>query len=226
MLICGRNEEKLRRARTLIPALEHCVADVAIASDRKKLRDWIATEHPAMNMLVNNAGLQRRIDFVNADTSIDFSEIMTNFAAPIALTAELLPHLRAHAARGTSATVINVTSGLGYVPLAATPVYCATKSGMQAFTRALRHQLRATGVRVVDIAPPAVDTELLRGAQDPARRATGGPPMMTPQAFVTAALGALARGRTDIRVGGAQRLYVLNRLAPDFALRLLNRLAS
>lgn len=178
VLICARNEERLQHARTLTPALEYCVADVAIASDRAKLRDWIATQHPAMNVLVNNAGLQRRIDFASADTPVDFSEIMTNFAAPIALIAEL------------------------------------------------RHQLRATGVRVVDIAPPAVDTELLRGAQDPGGRATGGPPTMTPEAFVAAALGALERGRTDIRIGGAQLLYLLNRLAPEFALRLLNRLAS
>jgi uncharacterized oxidoreductase len=238
VLVCGRDPEKLRRAEARVPGLAWLAADVAVAADRRRLLAWVEDEHPDVNVLVNNAGLQIRARVAEGPAAVDTGEIATNLAAPIELAALFLPRLLALAQRGVPAAIVNVTSGLGYVPLAATPVYGATKAGLQAFTHALRHQLRGTGVHVVDLAPPAVDTALLRGAQTPtqtaepdvrqipARGARGGPPTMTPEAFAVAALDAMARGRTEVRVGGAQLLYVLNRLAPHAARRLLNHLAS
>lgn len=224
VLVCGRTEEKLRRAQQRVPGLAYLVADVTEEADRRRLLDWIEAEHPRTNVLVNNAGIQRRARLRDGEEAVDTGEIAVNLEAPIRLTALLLPRLLRRAGEDQPAAIVNVTSGLGYVPLAATPVYGATKAGLQAFTRTLRHQLRGTGVEVVDLAPPAVDTDLLEGAQDP--DGGSGPPTIPPERFAKNALRALEKGRTEIRVGDAKLLYALNRLAPRLALRLLNRLAS
>ncbi len=225
VLVCGRTEETLRRAQERIPGLATLVADVADEADRRRLLDWVETEHPDTNVLINNAGIQRRAHFADGPEAADTGEIATNLEAPVRLSALFLPHLLRHAGQGRPAAIVNVTSGLGYVSLAATPVYGATKAGLQAFTRALRHQLRGTGVEVVDLSPPAVDTPLLTGAQDPGG-AKGGPPVIPPAQFAKEALRALEQGRTEIRVGGAQLLYVLDRISPRLAFHILNRLAS
>jgi uncharacterized oxidoreductase len=224
VLACGRTEETLRDAQQRVPGLAYLVADVSQEADRRRLLAWIEEEHPDANVLVNNAGIQRRVRLADGVEAIATGEIATNLEAPIHLAALFLPHLLRQAERGRPSAIINVTSGLGYVPLAATPIYGATKVGLQAFTRALRHQLRGTGVEVVDLAPPAVETALLAGAMDP--HAKGGPPTITPEQFAKDALRGLEKGQTEIRFGGAQLLYVLNRVAPRVAFRLLNRLAS
>lgn len=224
VLACGRNEEKLRHAQQRVPGLEYLVSDVAKEEDRRQLLDWVEAEHSHTNVLINNAGIQCRVRLTDGAEAVDTGEIAINLETPIHLTALFLPHLLCQAEEGRSPVIINVTSGLGYVPLAATPVYGATKAGLQAFTQALRHQVRDTGIEVVDLAPPAVDTALLEGAQDP--NGTAGPPSIPPEQFAKDSLRALEKGRSEIRVGGARLLYVLNRLAPRLSLRLLNRLAS
>ncbi len=224
VLVCGRTEETLRKAQQRVPGLAVLQANVSDEDDRRRLFDWVEAEHPDTNVLVNNAGMQRRVRLTDGADAVDPGEIALNLVAPIYLTTLFLPHLLRQAERGRSPAIVNVTSGLGYVPLASTPVYGATKVGLQAFTRALRYQLRGTGVDVVDLAPPAVDTPLLRGALAP--DGGGGPPAITAEAFARDALRGLEKGRKEIRVGGAQLLYVLDRLAPRLAFRLLNRVAS
>jgi uncharacterized oxidoreductase len=224
VLVCGRTEEKLRQAQERVPGIASLKADLADEADRRRLLEWVKAEHPETNVLVNNAGIQRRVRLTDGAEAIDTGEIAINLEAPIHLTALFLPHLLRQAQQGQSPAIINVSSGLAYVPLAATPIYGATKVGLQAFTQALRHQLRGTGIKVVDVAPPAVDTALLQGALDPKQAA--GPPTITPEQFAKETLGALEKGRSEIRFGGAQLLYVLNRLSPGLAFRLLNRLAS
>ncbi len=224
VLVCGRTEEKLRQAQQRVPGIAYLKADVADEADRRRLLNWVEAQHPDTNVLVNNAGIQCRVQLTDGAEAIDTGEIALNLEAPIHLTALFLPHLLRQAEQGRSPAIINVTSGLGYVPLAATPIYGATKVGLQAFTQALRHQLRGRGVEVVDLAPPAVDTPLLQGALEP--NGGAGPPAIMPEQFARDALRALEKGRSEVRFGGAQLLYVLNRLAPRLAFRLLNRLAS
>lgn len=224
VLVCGRDPARLAEATTRVPNLATLTADVADIADRRRLLAWVEEEHPETDVLVNNAGLQRRVQLTAGPDVVQTGEIATNLEAPIHLASLFLPHLLRQVARGRAPAIINVTSGLGYVPLAATPIYGATKAGLQAFTQALRHQLRGSGIGVVDIAPPAVDTPLLQGALHPG--GAGGPPAVTPEAFAAAALRSLASGRTEVRVGGARLLYLLDRLAPRAAFRLLNRLAQ
>ncbi len=224
VLICGRTEEKLKQAQERVPSLVYLKADVTVEADRRRLLDWVEAEHPATDVLVNNAGIQCRVELTDGAESIDTGEIALNLQAPIHLAALFIPRFLRHADEGRSPAIINVTSGLGYVSLAATPIYGATKVGLQAFTQALRYQLRDKGIEVVDLAPPTVDTPLLKRALGP--NGGTGPPAITPERFAREALRGLEKGRSEVRVGGAQMLYVLNRLAPRLAFRLLNRIAS
>lgn len=161
VLICGRREEKLLEAQKNCPALKIKVADVANPEGQQELARW-GIEN-GVNILINNAGIQREVDFkrgIIALTEGD-SEVRTNFEALIYLTALFVPYLM----KQKNAAIYNVSSGLAFVPLAIMPIYCATKAALHSFTITLRYQLKSTGIKVVEIIPPIVDTELDRGAR-------------------------------------------------------------
>lgn len=158
VIICGRRKERLLEARKKHPELHIRVCDVSDETDRESLAAWITSEFSSLNILVNNAGVQRDIDFTGgiAEYMAGENEIKINLEAPIVLSGLLMPHL----AGKKHGAIINVSSGLGFVPAAKMPVYSATKAGVHAFSMALRHQLSKTGISVFEIVPPAVDTEL------------------------------------------------------------------
>ncbi len=128
-------------------------------------------------------------------------EIETNILGVIGMTAEFLPHLKAK----PRAALINVSSGLAFVPMARFPVYCATKAFVHSFTVSLRHQLRNTGVRVIEIAPPWVATEL--GAGHSTFEPAPGRGPMPLDAFIEAAMADLATDREELPVAGAKFLH-------------------
>ena len=157
VIICGRREDKLREAAERVPGFKCRVCDVARPEEREKLANWAVSEFPELNVLVNNAGIQRRVDLTKPENwEATRSEIAINLDAPIHLSRLLVPHL----ADQPAAAIINVTSGLSFVPLANVPVYCATKAGLHSFTLSLRYQLAETNVDVIEVIPPAVDTDL------------------------------------------------------------------
>jgi uncharacterized oxidoreductase len=157
VIICGRREGALREAKAKHPPLHIHVCDMTDESQRVALAGWVLREYPALDVLVNNAGIQHRLDLTqNADWSHVHREIITNFEAPVHLALLLIPHLRAQ----KQPAIVNVTSGLAFVPRAAVPVYCATKAAMHSFTISLRLQLAQTPIRVIEVVPPAVDTDL------------------------------------------------------------------
>ena len=112
-------------------------------------------------MLVNNAGIMRAETLTDAGAALAEAEatIATNLLGPIRMTTAMLPHLMAQ----SGSTIINVTSGLAFVPLAVTPTYSATKAALHSYTQSLRHQLRDTSVEVLELAPPMVQTDLMPG---------------------------------------------------------------
>jgi uncharacterized oxidoreductase len=157
VIICGRRAEKLREARASHPGFKTQVADVSTASGREALAAWVVKEFPQTNILVNNAGIQRRIQFADSEPwEQTHQEIAANLEAPIHLSRLFIPHMLTL----QRAAIINVTSGLSFSPLAAVPVYCATKAALHSYTLSLRQQLKDTPIRVVEIIPPAVDTDL------------------------------------------------------------------
>lgn len=160
--ICGRRRAALLAAKQSLPQLHCKVCDVAAPAARRSLLRWLDEWLPSPNMLVNNAGVQRPTNFRNGprDLPLADEELRTNLAAPIHLTALLLPRLL----KRRSAAIINISSGLAFTPLAAVPVYCATKAAIHSLSLSLRRQVRGTRVRVFEIAPPIVPTELAGGA--------------------------------------------------------------
>jgi uncharacterized oxidoreductase len=200
VIACGRDEGRLRAARDRLPELETVATDVSSAPSRASLVQWLVGNAPELSMLVNNAGVQYHLDFRSSDIDIQRveSEIAINLNAPILLTMAVLPILR----KSPTATIVNVTSGLAFCPLAHVPVYCATKAALHSFTLSLRRQLAGIA-RVVELAPPMVESEL---NPDGRRTGAGGPPLLTPEAFATVAIERLLAGEEEIAVGMADRL--------------------
>lgn len=157
VIVCGRRESSLNALQKIHPKIHTRVCNVAEADERESLFRWVTINFPGVNVLVNNAGIQRRIALTEPQSWKDTrQEIAINFEAPVHLSQLFIPHLT----QQKSAALLNVTSGLSFAPLANVPVYCATKAGLHSFTLSLRHQLAHTGIEVVEIIPPAVDTDL------------------------------------------------------------------
>ncbi|HEX8248610.1 MAG TPA: SDR family NAD(P)-dependent oxidoreductase [Pyrinomonadaceae bacterium] len=194
VIICGRREDKLREAKEKHPQFQTRVCDVSDEAERIALFDWATGEFPRLNVLVNNAGIQRR---VNLSESEDWrrtrSEIAINFDAPVHLSRLFIPHLL----KQERPAIINVTSGLSFVPLANVPVYCATKAALHSFTMSLREQLSETPISVIEVAPPAVDTDL-----GGAGLHTFGVPL---DEFADAVFRRMPQGETEIAYGTAEK---------------------
>jgi len=156
VIITGRREERLKKIQEDYPAMVVTTSDVADEKQREALAQWIIENHPETNILINNAGVQLLTDLKKpVDLARVRQETETNFIAPVHLTSLFTQHL----ARKQNAAIVNISSGLAFVPIAFMPVYCATKAAIHSLTLSLRHQLRNTGIKVFEIIPPAVDTE-------------------------------------------------------------------
>jgi uncharacterized oxidoreductase len=161
VIIAGRRQDVLDNTTKANPGIVSLNLDV---SDPEAIQDFAARvfqEHPSLNVLINNAGIMRAENLQTLPAGLADSEavITTNLLGPIRLTAALLPHLR----KQTRAAVINVSSGLAFVPLPITPTYSATKAALHSYTLSLRVQLADTSVEVIEIIPPAVATDLTPG---------------------------------------------------------------
>jgi len=167
VIIAGRRQSALEAVATANPGMATAVLDVENADDITAFAARIIADHPGLNVLINNAGIMVAEDLTADPVDLSIAEqiIAINLLGPIRLTAALLPHLKSK----PSATVVTVSSGLAFVPLAATPTYNATKAAIHSWSQSLRHQLADTSVKVVEWAPPAVATDLMPGhAQNPA----------------------------------------------------------
>jgi uncharacterized oxidoreductase len=153
--------------------------------------------YPGLNVLINNAGVMRAEDLLADPVDLANAEatVVTNLLGPIRLTAALLPHLQ----RQRRAAVVNVTSGLAFVPLALTPTYSATKAALHSYSQSLRHQLRKTAVEVIEIAPPAVRTDLMASSR-------GNPNAMDLEPFIAETMALLAAGGGEVLVEHVKRL--------------------
>ena len=154
VIICGRREEVLAAAAAKFPSVITKVCDLSDENERMDLLNWVEQNHPDTNVLINNAGIQNWMR-VEEEGFYDKAneEITTNVLAPIHLANLFagLPSIK---------TIINVTSGLAFIPLAQAPVYCATKAFMRSFTMSLRRQLKEANIEVIEMIPPALNTDL------------------------------------------------------------------
>lgn len=215
VIIAGRTRAKLDAVAARHPGME--VEEVAVADPDSvaACAARVAVRHPDLNVLVNNAGVQQLIDFSAPEPQAPdllAHEIDVNLKGVIFVTNAFLPLLK----RQEAARLIHVGSGLAFVPLVAAPVYSATKAAVHGFTVALRRQLEGGPVRVIEIIPPVVETELHRGQPRKPPRA------MPLAAFVAAAMSGLDAGRDEVTVGLARVLKAGSRVAPAFFLDRIN----
>jgi uncharacterized oxidoreductase len=214
VIIAGRSRDRLEAVANRHPGMEVEVVDVAEAGQVMGLADRIAARWPALDTVINNAGIQTLFDFREpVDPDKIAREIDVNLKGLILVANAMLPVLR----RQQQARLVNVGSGLGYVPLVAAPVYSATKAAVHSFTISLRRQLAGSSVQVIELIPPVVETDLHRGQTRKPPRA------MKLDAFVQAAMAGLESGRSEIRVGLANVLARGSRVAPGLFLNIVNK---
>ena len=167
VVIAGRRRGPLAETAAANPGMAFEEIDVGDAGAIRDFAARVVRTYPSLNALVNNAGVMRTEDMAAEPIDLATCEetIATNLLAPIRLSAALLPHLRAQPV----ATIVNVSSGLAFVPRADTPTYSATKAAIHSYTQSLRFQLRKTSVQVIELAPPLVATDLTPGQRENAR---------------------------------------------------------
>lgn len=161
VIICGRNSDKLKQAKERFPEIHVIQCDVTNEGEVKQACESIKNKFGFLNILVNNAGIQYRVDFREDDDAfkkID-EEIDINFRAVVYLTSVLMPLLE----KAPQAAIVNVSSGLGIVPKKSAPGYCATKAAIHAFSKSLRYQLEETSIKVIELFPPFTDTDMTKG---------------------------------------------------------------
>jgi uncharacterized oxidoreductase len=191
VIIAGRRQEALDATAAANPGMKAIVLDIenpeSILSAVTKL-----TQHfPSLNVVINNAGIMKPEDLHYPQDSLDASEsiVLTNLLGPIRLTTALMPYL----VETPGATIINVSSGLAFIPLAMTPTYCATKAAIHSYTQSLRYQLKDTAVSILEIIPPWVATELMGAVPDDPRA-------MPLDKFIEETMAILATSATEICV--------------------------
>jgi uncharacterized oxidoreductase len=165
VVIAGRRRQALEETTAANPGMKSLTLDIEDPAAIRAFAAQVAAEFPALNVLINNAGIMRPEDLLAQQADLADAEaiVTTNLLGPIRLTAALLPHLR----KQPCAAIVNVSSGLAFLPLALTPTYCATKAAIHSYTESLRYQLRATPIEVIELIPPYVATHLMNGADDP-----------------------------------------------------------
>jgi len=218
VIICGRREDKLARAKDKFPQLQTIKCDAADPEDRMRLYNWVVENHKDFNILINNAGIQKEIDFKKGTTDLqgEENEININLQAPVHLSALFVPHLMAQ----KEAAIVNITSGLAFIPIAMMPVYCATKAAMHSFSLSLRYQLRDTSIKVFEIIPPTTDTELDRGARQRRGQTDRG---IKPEIVAEATIEAMVKDDFETVVGQAQFLRTSSRNEPERVFQMINR---
>jgi len=207
VIICGRRASLLAEIEQKHPSVITRVCDLSVESERIALFEWVAENHPDLQVLVNNAGIQHWMDISDEDFYQKASvEIVTNILAPVHL-ANLFAQLN------SLQTIINVTSGLSFVPLTKVPVYSATKAFFHSFTQSLRYLLKSKNIEVIEMIPPALNTDLGGiGLHE-------GQPAVSD--FVDAVFAQLKEGKMELTFGFSEMLAKAN---PEALMQTFNRM--
>lgn len=219
VIITGRDQRKLEEAQRKLPGVHTFESDVSDPTAIPLLFDAMIRKFPELNVLINNAGIMRKINLQSTENGLDdiSREIETNLLGPVRMVKQFLPHLKAQKA----AAIVNVSSGLAFVPFPIAPIYCAAKAGLHSFTQSLRAQLKNTRIKVFELAPPATQTPLLTGefSVDDMK----GAHVMDVTKMVVQAIDGLRKDRLEIRPGQSNALKLMSRVAPQFILNQLSK---
>ena len=209
VIVTGRDQRKLQETKGTLPAVHAIQSDASKPEDIDVLLKQVTTRFPACDTLFNNAGIMRNLD-LNAQRSLTdvTRELELSLSGPVQMVQAFLPHLKSR----PNALIVNVSSGLAFIPLPLSPVYSAAKAGIHAFSRCLRVQIKGSNVAVVELAPPGVETKLFRGEFETEMKGQKGMPVAV---LVSKAIAGIEAGKSEIRPGLSNVLYLMSRLAPS-----------
>lgn len=213
VIICGRNLSKLEKAKENNPELEIEVCDITNTDQINSLVSNLNKKYRGIDILVNNAGVFKQIDYKSTLDSFDPQEheVDVDFTSPVRVIHYFLPMLKDR----QEAAVVNVSSGLAFVPLTLAPIYCASKAAVHSWTRSFRYQMRDTSIKVFELMPPLVETDMVEDFRDQK--------MMKPEKLAKAFINGLKSDKYEITPGQSSQLKMMSKLAPGFIFKMLNK---
>lgn len=218
VIVTGRNREKLEDVQRALPGIHAFESDVSDPDEIEALHSSVISRFPALDTLVNNAGIMRNLNLDQERDLTDVTrEIEIDLSGPVRMVQQFLPHLKTR----ERALIVNVSSGLAFVPMSISPVYSAAKAGVHAYSQALRAQLDSSNVTVVELAPPPVETPLFRGEFE---EETKGQKGMEVEVLAGRAIAGIEAGKPEIRPGLSNVLRAMSRIAPRFMFNQMARM--
>lgn len=163
VIIAGRRKQQLEAVAAANPGMSALTFDITDSGSIRDFATRVSAEFPSLNVLINNAGIMRAERLKEGNVRDAEAMVATNLLGPIRLIAALIEQLL----KQPHSVIMNVSSGLAFVPLVLTPTYCATKAAIHSYTQSLRYQLKSTQIEVLELIPPYVATDLMDGASDP-----------------------------------------------------------
>ncbi|MEJ0010276.1 MAG: SDR family NAD(P)-dependent oxidoreductase [Alphaproteobacteria bacterium] len=221
VIVTGRDAVKLEATKAALPNIHILQSDVRDPVAIGALYDKVLSQFPALDTLINNAGIMRNLDMNKPRDLADVTrEIEINLNGPVRMVQQFLPHLKTR----PHALLVNVSSGLAFVPLPLSPVYSATKAAIHSFCQSLRVQLKGTNVTVVELAPPGTATPLFYGEFEKETKNQKG--VMQVDVLVNHAIRGIEAGKLEIRPGLSNVLKLMSRVAPSFMLSQLAKMGD
>jgi uncharacterized oxidoreductase len=218
VIIIGRNLDKLEQAKQKLGNVTIIQSDISNPDSVQELYKRVSKEFPDMNVLINNAGVMFTINLQKHDlTAAQLTrEIDINVKGTVWMNNAFLPLLK----KNKNTAMVIVSSGLAFVPLPISPVYCATKAALHSYSLSMRAQLSNTDVKVFELAPPATETELLADFNEEDMK---GISTMTVEAMVAAFLKAFSNDKYEITPGQSKQLRFMSRFFPSFILKQMSK---
>jgi uncharacterized oxidoreductase len=207
VIITGRNISKLEATQKELPSVHIYQSDVSDPQAICELYKKVTDDFPKLNVLINNAGIMRAINFNDTEYDSVCDEIEVNLSGPIRMVQCFLPHLK----KQPEAAVVNVSSGLAFITFPQAPVYSAAKIGIHSYTKSLRLQLKETSVKVFEFAPPKTSKPLFN--RDTPNADGGKIPTMEVPAVVQSAINGIKRNRFEIQPGMSKLLKLAGRFS-------------
>ncbi|PMD92514.1 short-chain dehydrogenase [Siphonobacter sp. BAB-5405] len=221
VIITGRNAQKLQETQQQLPAVHIIQSDVSKAEDIVSLYDQVTRQFPALNIIINNAGEMRKLSLNQPHELLDITrEVEINLMGPIRMVQQFLPHLKTK----PKAVILNVTSGIAFMPFPISPIYSASKSGLRAYTQALRVQLMKTSIKVIELVAPGSSTPLNdKFIEEDGFNAKA---LMAPEKIVDAAIQGMKNDKDEIYPGLAGLMRVMSRVAPKLMLSQAGKMGA
>lgn len=215
VMVCARNEERLKEVKRQNPQLEIAVCDVTDQGDVQRLAESAKQLLGGIDILFNNAAVFKLHD-LSGSYSVEkqLEEIDINLSGTLRVTHAFLPLLK----EGKEPTIVNLTSGLAYIPVSAAPTYSASKAAINSWTWSLRDQLKDSSVKVVLLSPPVVDTRMNKD-----NPTSEGMKKISAEEFAKIVLKGLKKGKMEILAKPIDGLKYISRIIPNMAFKMMNK---